>query len=232
MEIFDLNKLSESKTGASAIKYVEQCGLKLLGKGSARNVYDYEDIKSGYVIKVAKNVKGIAQNRVEADIGSQDFVENIVSSVLESDESDKWVIVEKSEKITASEFKKRVGYSFADFKTEFHNAVVKHTGGRGLYSVNPKMHDIIMDSEFYTDICDLAFSYDMPSGDLERLGSYGDSKKIHNVVIRDYGLTNDLWNTYYNKRHKNYFDHPQNRHLHKFHESMSECLVLNIEKLL
>ncbi len=231
-EIFDLKKLSEQTTGAKAIKYVNECGLPLLGKGSARDVFDYDSIKSGCVLKVAKNVKGIAQNRVEADIGQERFMKEIVTSVLDADESDKWIICEKSEKITKAQFKKDVGYPFDEFCHELSNKIKEHNGRRGIWSVDEKFHDVIMDSEFFHDICDLVFNYDMPSGDLERIGSYGESAKLHKVVIRDYGLTNSLWNTYYNKSHKDYFDHPQNRHLHKFHESMSECLVNHISTLL
>jgi hypothetical protein len=67
-----------------------------LGSGSGRQVYDLDN---GYVVKVARNRKGIAQNKVEQHISSSSST-LILAEVMQTSEDFSLLIMEKAEKIT------------------------------------------------------------------------------------------------------------------------------------
>jgi hypothetical protein len=64
-----------------------------IGSGSGRQVYDLDN---GYVIKVAKNRKGIAQNEVEYHIASVDRT-NLFAKITHVSEDYMLLIMEKAE---------------------------------------------------------------------------------------------------------------------------------------
>lgn len=68
---------------------------KIIGKGSGRIVYDLEN---GYVVKVAINAKGFAQNHAEHYLYSDDKT-GIFARILHVEENHKYIIMEKAEKI-------------------------------------------------------------------------------------------------------------------------------------
>lgn len=68
---------------------------KCIGCGSGRCVYDLED---GYVVKVAKNKKGIAQNEVEYLIFTTDPI-NLFANITQVSENFMYLIMEKAEPI-------------------------------------------------------------------------------------------------------------------------------------
>lgn len=220
-----LKAIDASQTGANAIKSIGD-KVPLLGKGSARNVYDFSELVPNTVLKVASNVKGIAQNEKEAEISSYGMYKDIVAEVLSHSRHDKWIICEKSEKIKKSDFKKKTGFDFDHVTRALSNDIASYEGRRSLFG-KPEDYEAIADSEFYHDLLNVATHHDMPSGDLTRIDSYGESSKLHKLVLRDYGLSNDIYNTYYNKMHKNYYT-KQPSYLHTYHkrdEDMNEGLV-------
>lgn len=68
---------------------------KYLGKGSGRRVFD---MGNGYVIKVAKNKKGIAQNEAEHKM-VLDTEADLFAKVVSASEDFKYVIMEKAERV-------------------------------------------------------------------------------------------------------------------------------------
>ncbi|MDF2941747.1 MAG: hypothetical protein K0S01_605 [Herbinix sp.] len=67
----------------------------LIGTGSGRRVFD---LNNGYVVKMAKNRKGIAQNKVEYQISSTAHTK-IFAKVLAVSDDFIYLIMEKAEKI-------------------------------------------------------------------------------------------------------------------------------------
>lgn len=74
---------------------IQQNGYRLIGSGSGRHVYD---LQNGYVVKKAKNRRGLAQNRAEQHIASMDQ-SGILARVLQVSEDYELLIMEKAEKI-------------------------------------------------------------------------------------------------------------------------------------
>lgn len=63
-----------------------------VGSGSARRVFD---LRNGYVLKVAKNNKGIAQNKAERHISLSDH-SNIFAKTTQVSEDFRFLIMEKA----------------------------------------------------------------------------------------------------------------------------------------
>ena len=68
----------------------------LLGAGSGRRVYD---LQNGSVLKVAKNVKGYAQNQIEYIISEMDE-SDLFAKVLFLSQDNHYLIMEKAEPVT------------------------------------------------------------------------------------------------------------------------------------
>ena len=87
----------------NVMKYdFEQIGLNIrkkiyryIGSGSGRYVFDLGD---GFVVKAAKNRKGLAQNKAEYQIASIDD-SHIFAKILQVSEDYQLLIMEKAEKV-------------------------------------------------------------------------------------------------------------------------------------
>jgi hypothetical protein len=76
---------------------IDENKYPVIGYGTGRIVYDAEN---SYVIKVARNDKGIAQNKAEQRIASLDQNSVFAKIIAVSDDS-KYLIMEKAEKINS-----------------------------------------------------------------------------------------------------------------------------------
>lgn len=174
--------------------------LKFLISGSGRLVYQVDSEK---VLKLAKNKKGQAQCEVEINLGNDSYIDHIVAPIYEYDESGLWVEMALALKLTKSNFKSIIGYSFDDFSTQiqyFYYNNIKANRYRTFKPVQDEsVSEQIFDDEFYNSVCDLMGSYDMPVGDLIRMSTYGVIKDggEDRVALIDYGLTNKVYDSYY-----------------------------------
>jgi hypothetical protein len=132
-----LDKITTIEKFADRIKWAN-ANLKKIGKGSARYVYD---LKNGYVLKLARNNKGIAQNFVESNKKLQKKYENIIAKIIDSDKDNKWVVqekviplsnfsfdkgfelFEKIVKVSLNNYQSEVRFGFLDNKNPFVNQV-------------------------------------------------------------------------------------------------------------
>lgn len=74
---------------------IKQGYYRYMGSGSGRKVFD---MKNGYVIKVAKNQAGIAQNKSEYKISSNDH-SNLFAKVIHASNDFRILIMQKANKI-------------------------------------------------------------------------------------------------------------------------------------
>ncbi|WP_294351762.1 hypothetical protein [uncultured Clostridium sp.] len=86
---------------------------KYIGEGSSRIVYD---LGNRYVLKVAKNSAGIAQNKSEYKISSYDET-NLFAKIVLVDDDFKFVIMEKATKLYSMYYV--FDYFGVDNKTQF-----------------------------------------------------------------------------------------------------------------
>ena len=83
---FDFKQIAEN---------VRNKSYKFLGSGSGRSVFDLDN---GYVVKVAKNLKGLAQNKTEYKI-AKDSGSELFAKIPEISENFELLIMEKAEKL-------------------------------------------------------------------------------------------------------------------------------------
>jgi hypothetical protein len=196
---FNIGEFKQLKSFNQRIQYCEQ-HLQRISSGSSRIVYKIDDEK---VLKLAKNKKGLAQNKAEIDYGTEIYLKGIVANIFEYDENGLWVEMELARKITESEFKRISGFNFNDFAAALNNFYHERTNYRNGFEmkVDPEIVAQMWEDEFVFDIFQYLGNYDVPVGDLKKLNTYGIVKREgqETIVLIDYGLTDDIFNTHYKK---------------------------------
>lgn len=190
VEGFDLDEFLNITSYAGKVRYAGD-KLRRIASGSARTIYEIDEYT---VLKLAKNKKGIAQNEVEAGIGTDQYFENILAKVLETDEKDRWVVMERAKKITKSRFESLMdGIDIYDF----HNYVQKKAEYTkfGIGFIKPEIEEKLDENEFTQDMIELILNYDLHSGDFSRPSSFGEIEG--RLVIIDYGLNQQVFKQYY-----------------------------------
>lgn len=76
---------------------IEKKSYELIGIGTGRHVYDLDN---GYVVKVARNTRGIVQNKAEYQIASSDH-SHIFAKVVGVSENHKYLVMQKAERINS-----------------------------------------------------------------------------------------------------------------------------------
>ena len=190
--------IEEFKKLNSFTKRVEYCNthLKRLAAGSSRVVYMVDNEK---VLKLAKNKKGLAQNEVEIEYGNYYDLSGIVAKVFESDENNLWVEMELAKKVTPNIFKNVVGVSFDEYANAMKYNYFTNIKPNRYPTAKPENMDEMWDNEFVYEMLSFMGNYDIPVGDLGRLSTYGlvNRDGSDTIVMIDYGLTNDVYGTYY-----------------------------------
>lgn len=179
------------------IKYCEQ-HLVRISSGSSRVVYKIDDEK---VLKLAKNKKGIAQNEVEIMYGNSYDISDVIAKVYEYDENNLWVEMELARKVTPKIFNDVVGVTFDDYCNALryqHGLAIKNNNRIS----KPDNMEVMWENDFVNSMLQFMTNYDLPVGDLCRLTSYGLVKREgqDSIVMIDYGLTEDVYKTYYKKK--------------------------------
>jgi hypothetical protein len=94
---------------------ITQGYYRYIGSGSCRQVFD---LRNGYVIKVAKNRAGIAQNKVEYKISSNDD-SNLFAKVIQASKDFNLLIMQKGNKISD------ISYVFKYFNVTSKKELIK-----------------------------------------------------------------------------------------------------------
>jgi hypothetical protein len=198
-ESFDMNFFKTLKSFASRKKYCEQ-HLKRISSGSSRIVYLIDNDK---VLKLAWNKKGIAQNEIESDYSNYNDLSDVIAKVFDSHPDNLWIEMELAKKVTPQIFKQVVGFNFNDYSAAIHNYYHQNNPSK-YYSYKMKVDDNLVsqmwEDEFVYDMFQYIGNYDVPVGDLTRLSSYGLVKRNGQdaIVLIDYGLSSDVYSSYYN----------------------------------
>jgi len=163
-----------------------------MAQGSSRDVYDAGD----YVIKVAKNVKGIAQNEVESNLYNDGYAPSFLAEIIYTASDNSFLIMEKCKKVTRDSFKSKAGFSL---KYLFEYLIYTIHGNYSFEQIELSDES----DEFLSDIHKYvtSFGVDKSYTDLERPSSWGINRN-GDLVLIDYGLNNDVAQKHYNNRRK------------------------------
>ena len=193
---FSFDEFNSIRSYNGKLKYANQ-RLKKLSSGSSRVVYQIDNEK---VLKIAKNRKGLAQNETESDWSKSQY--GVTAKVLEQSKDDYfWIEMEFAKKLKPTRFKQLTGISIQDMQTAMRCLGDRIRPSRyGITSkLSPEQEAELYENEFYQDIERFVVDYDMATGDMGRLNSYGEVTRdgIPTVVLVDFGVTNQVWNDYY-----------------------------------
>ena len=191
-ENFDLEKFKQLTSFKQRVDYCNST-LKKLGAGSSRIVYLVDDKT---VLKLAKSQKGVAQNEVE--IGASDtYYSDITAEVFDYDENSLWLEMELAKPINKARFQQILGYSVEDFGKWVTNFWNVNNRRKPYYTLDKQIEETINESEFANKVFSFIQDYGLSTGDLGRISTYGEFDG--EVKIIDYGLNDDVLNSYYRK---------------------------------
>lgn len=181
------------------VRAAKSSGLEELGIGSSRFTFN---MGNGKVLKVARNQKGVEQNKLEATAGRDPSVHDILASVYDWSEDHAWLVAEKVEPLSDLDYKEAeaaTGVPWADVRNilglsdkseaELTIAqVTKKMDKKGEKSVSAG-GSCSTGREFLEQLGGFLDRYkDMLPGDIVKLSSWGINKKGC-LVLLDYGIT-------------------------------------------
>ena len=180
-----LKNLEKLETYQARTKYAEK-NLKHLSSGSSRIVYETPDKT---IIKLAKNDKGIAQNKAEANPKMKSkFLNEIISQA----KNFSWLETHYLEKITEKDFKKMTDIDFDDFGNAIRYGLKDVSDSS---KSKPKHFEEISKSEIYKEMKRVGEKFKLMPGDIARISSWG--TKDDRPILIDAGLTKEVFEDYY-----------------------------------
>lgn len=204
---FDKNVFYGLKSFAQRVKYCTQ-HLPKIAAGSGRVVFQIDEKT---VLKLAKNPKGIAQNLQEAQLGTDNYFSDIVAQVYKYDQNDQWLEVERATKVTPTKFKALVGFDIETVsrylkKREEDNAPRGKSFHMSSYEFDPVVLEQLHNNDFIKGIVELMHAFNIMSGDLTRLSSYGEVNRDGHptIVLVDYGLSDEVYQDHYAPKQTQY----------------------------
>lgn len=194
-EEFNVEEFKRLPSFVARIRYVK-ARLPKIAQGSARAVFVIDDAT---VLKVAMNNKGLAQNKIEAEIGRGSGYP--VAQVFEVGDQGAWIEMEKAAKATPKVFAQIAGIDINTFSDLIRYWSLDIKGNAKGYR-KPQGYDEFVssgDNQFINEVLSLMGDYDMPAGDIGRVSSWGvvSTNGKPELVLIDYGLTQGVWDDYY-----------------------------------
>jgi len=167
-------------------EYAEK-NLKHLSSSSSRIVYS---TSKDTIIKLAKNDKGIAQNKAECN---PKMKSKFLNEVIGHATNYSWMETHYLDKITAKEFNEMTGLDFDDFGESIRYGLKNVSGNTD--KEKPANFDKVSESEIYKEMFRIGKEFKLMPGDLARISSWG--TKDGRPVLIDAGLTKDVFSEYY-----------------------------------
>jgi hypothetical protein len=181
-----LKNIESLETYQARKKYAEK-NLKHLSSGSSRIVYLSPDKT---IIKLAKNDKGIAQNKAE---GNLKMKSKFLNEIIKQAKNHYWIETHYLDKITAKDFKEMTGLDFDDFDDSIRYGLRDVSGNTD--KDKPESFDKVSKSEIYKEMKRIGEKFKLMPGDLARISSWG--TKDGRPVLIDAGLTKEVFEDFY-----------------------------------
>lgn len=202
-EGFDINQFKDLPSFAAKARYLRSHGLDKLGAGSSRAAFIADD---NTVIKVAKNKKGLAQNRVEAELSANVSQDAPIAKVKDSDPDNIWIESERARRAKPSDFNSIVGYPMKDIIKALGEIVANLRGQSGhrswLYLKDRELFDKLSETPFVSELAEIITDHNLSMGDIDRISSWGvvNRNGTDHLVLIDYGLDDKVWQQHYARR--------------------------------
>ncbi len=181
-----LKNIQKLETYNARKKYAEK-NLKHLSSGSSRIVYLTPEKT---ILKLAKNDRGIAQNKVESN---SKMKSKYLNKVLRKASNHAWIEVSFLKKITVKQFEKMTDLDFDDFGEAINYGLKSVSGSKDMKE--PDNFDEVSKSSIYKDLVAVGKKFKLMPGDIARISSWGTKDGL--PVLIDAGLTKDVFEEYY-----------------------------------
>ena len=181
-----LKNLDKLETFGARKKYAEK-NLKHLSSGSSRVVYLTSD---DTVIKLAKNEKGLAQNKAETN---PKMKSKFLNKIIKSSKNDVWIETYYLKKITEKKFEEMTDLDFKDFDEAIRYGLRDVSKNKD--KKKPKNFDKVSASDIYKEIKSIGEKFKLMPGDLAKISSWG--SKDDQPILIDSGLTKEVFEEYY-----------------------------------
>ena len=201
---FSMDDFKKLRSFSQRVNYCEQ-RLKRLGSGSVRIVYLIDDTT---VLKLAKNNKGIAQNRAEAE-DSYARDNELTTEVYDTDENYLWVEMQFARRAKADDFRKLTGHDFKfmcgfiDFVHSWYGRYTQYGQCRDAEKYEEFLESDEYEYSFFWSLADYMNNFQLEAiGDLKRPSSWGvvkDKDGSERIVIVDMGLNDDVYGGFYKR---------------------------------
>lgn len=178
--------LADLETYQARKKYAEK-HLKHLSSGSSRIVYKASD---GTIVKLAKNDKGIAQNKAEAN---PKMKSKFLNEIIDYSKNYAWIQTHFLKKIKVGDFKEMTGLDFSDFGDSISYGLKNVSGNSD--KKKPASFDEVSKSEIYKEMNKIGKKFKLMPGDLSRISSWGTKNNL--PILIDAGLTQDVYEDFY-----------------------------------
>ena len=160
--------------------------LHYIGNGSSRIAFRVDDER---VLKLAFNEAGVEQNRVEATVGADGYVNDIFAGVLSADLQLRWIEMYLCDTINRGEFEEGVGIPIHSLRNGLYHLEMG-------YFQPDDWADIKINPTFVA-VIDYVKKYGITEwGDLFAIihwGRHPDGR----IVLLDYGLTDRVYKKFY-----------------------------------
>lgn len=203
---FSFEQLNSLKSFNGRIRYCENY-LQRISQGSSRIVYRFDD---NTVLKLAKNTKGLAQNEEEVSKSNES---DIFAHIFKFDvENSSWIVSEYARRATAADFRRLTGHDFK-FVQKYIELIASQYSRHRRWNATPEQEEFLenvmnMDIpnwEFFYEINEYMTNYQLEAwGDLTRPSTWGVANRQNGdeLVIVDYGLSDEVADKHYNNRRK------------------------------
>lgn len=185
-EMDDIHKLSEFETFKERVDWAEK-KFDHLSSGSSRVIYKLPD---GTVLKLAKNKRGVAQNKAESN---PEMKSKYINPTIKSDKEGVWKISPCATKITEKEFEELTDINFKDFGKAISYGLRKVADNSG--EDKPECFEEVSKSDIYKELVKVGKKFDLMPGDIERISSWG--QVDGQPVLIDAGLTAEIFEDFY-----------------------------------
>jgi len=181
-----LSNIEKLETYNARKKYAER-NLEHLSSGSARIVYLTPDKT---IVKLAKNDKGIAQNKAESN---PKMKSSYLNKIISCAKNYAWCETHYLDKITEKDFEKMTGLDFEEFGDAIRYGLKEMSGNTD--KKKPKNFDEVSESDIYKEMKDIGEKFKLLPGDMARISSWG--TKDGKPILIDAGLTRDIFEEFY-----------------------------------
>lgn len=195
--MFSTDELDAIRSFAGRVRYCKEHLGEPIGNGSSRMVFQIDDERC---LKLAKNAKGVAQNRVESEWWKQSS--DLFPKIFSFDSEDNmWIECEYVLPAKAADFKVCTGATFEEFQQFCYStfALFSRTWHEGL--PRWRYDELLENSEFFQELETYLTNTCEANGDITALRNWGLAKRYGEAypVFLDHGLSEDVYTQYYQK---------------------------------